>query len=110
MIDKKIKTIDTHGFEAKAGLVSYKEITMDDTKRFFTDFDNYDNLFIKRGYFNYQNEYRIVIANDVEDENNKPADSVYYHMQRDIKDCAVMIPISTMEVKDGFMLINTKGE
>ena len=86
-----LKAVDTHGYELDAGMVNYYQITCDDIEKLFVD-QTPRNLFIKRPYFSYQHEFRVVIAHAL----SLKKDSIIYESSVNLSDATRIVKVSDL--------------
>lgn len=61
----RLKTLEIDGKHVRNGLVQYCNIPLEQTKKWLLDI-SLDHLFIKRPFFSYQQEYRIVVLDKLQ--------------------------------------------
>lgn len=98
--------VDTGGYQLSAGEIGYRAFTMEDTSRLLTT-DSDDNIAVKRPYFHYQKEYRVVIAKSVP----LGDDSVIYNLPSALLGDSWIVSIADLEMKeDEYIIPKIRGE
>lgn len=99
-----LSQVKTEGYELDAGLVTYYSLTLEDMAYLLND-NTPRNLFIKRPYFSYQKEYRIVVCKQLYKSYEKPIYEKEYWFENPIDVCAKIIPISSLiRIEDNYVL------
>lgn len=99
-----LSKINTEGYELDAGLVSYHKLSAEDTMALLND-NTPRNLFIKRPFFSYQKEYRIVICNQVYKDNESPINEKTYWFSEPLDESAKIISIPSLTQINGNYVI-----
>ena len=104
-----LSQVKTGGHELDAGLVTYHSLTLENMAGLLND-KTPQNLFIKRPYFSYQKEYRIVVCEQLYKENEKPIYEKAYWFENPLDVCAKIIPISSLTRIDDNYVFSLQGK
>ena len=104
-----LSQVKTGGHELDAGIVTYHSLTLENMAGLLND-KTPQNLFIKRPYFSYQKEYRIVVCEQLYKENEKPIYEKAYWFENPLDVCAKIIPISSLTRIDDNYVFSLQGK
>lgn len=100
----RLPTVKTDGYTLLGGQVEYRTLNFQDLVHFLTTTDT-GHLFIKHPSFSYQQEYRIVVEQNVFELNEKPINQKEYWFPESLETISKIIPVSSLAKKGEYYLL-----